>query len=104
MPKVDIRFFNIVVHHFFFGVILATIGFLTSKQKSHKKIILYAVGIGLIIDQLVFMLLGAGKDKEYWALPSLLSVFIIAFSVFLIRQKLTNFLLEKTPQFIAHSH
>ena len=96
VPEVDIKFLNIIIHHFWFGVILMAIGFLIPKQKTSSKIWLYGIGAGLIIDQLVFMLLGAGQDKEYWALPSLLGTIIIASVIFPIRQKVTKVLLGIT--------
>ena len=95
VPEVDVKFLNIIIHHFWFGVISMAIGFLIPKQKVYSKIWLYGIGAGLIIDQLVFMVLGAGQDKEYWAPPSLLGTIIIALVIFPIRQKITNFLLKK---------
>lgn len=95
VPEVDIKFLDIVAHHFWFGVILMAIGFFIPKKIVYPKILLYGIGAGLIIDQLVFMILGAGQDKEYWALPSLLGTIIIAGIIFPIRQKVTNFLLKK---------
>ena len=55
---------------------------------------MYSIGAGFIIDELIFMILGAGNDKEYWALPSLLGTIVIAFVIFPMRKKLTNFLLQ----------
>ena len=96
VPEVDIKFLDIVIHHFWFGVILMIIGLIIPKQKVYPKILLYGIGAGLIIDQLIFMILGAGKDKEYWALPSLLGTIIIALVIYPIRTKVTNFLLKGT--------
>lgn len=95
LPEVDTKFLDIVIHHFLFGVILMIIGLIVPKQKFYPKILLYGIGAGLIIDQLIFMLLGAGKDKEYWALPSSLGTIIIVLVIYPIRQRLTNFLLQK---------
>ncbi len=94
VPEVDIKFLDIVIHHFWFGIILMIIGLVIPKQKVYPKIFLYGIGAGLIIDQLIFMILGAGKDKEYWALPSLLGTIIIALVIYPIRTKITNFLLK----------
>jgi len=96
VPEVDIKFLDIVIHHFWFGVILMIIGLIIPKQKVYPKILLYGIGAGLIIDQLIFMILGAGKDKEYWALPLLLGTIIIALVIYLIRTKVTNFLFGDT--------
>lgn len=96
VPEVNIKFLDIVIHHFWFGVILMIIGLIIPKQKVYPKILLYGIGAGLIIDQLIFMILGAGKDKEYWALPSLLGTIIIALVIYPIRTKVTNFLFGGT--------
>jgi|TARA_Y100000310_G_C20000184_1_gene498125 peptidoglycan/LPS O-acetylase OafA/YrhL len=96
VPEVDIKFLDIVIHHFWFGVILMIIGVIVPKQKVYPKILLYGIGAGLIVDQLIFMILGAGKDKEYWALPSLLGTIIIVLVIYPIRTKVTNFLLKGT--------
>jgi len=94
VPEVDVKFFKVIVHHFWFGVILAIAGFVIPKQKIFPKILLYGIGIGLIVDQLIFMILGAGNDKEYWALPSLLGMIILVSILYPIRTKLTNILIE----------
>ena len=96
VPEVDLKFLDFVIHHFWFGVILIIAGLIIPKQKVYPKILLYSIGAGLIIDQLIFMILGAGKDKEYWALPSLLGTIIIALVIYPIRTKVTNFLLGDT--------
>ena len=96
VPEVDIKYLDIIIHHFWFGVVLLIIGLIIPKQNVYPKILLYGIGAGLIIDQLIFMILGAGKDKEYWALPSLLGTLIIALIIYPIRTKATNFLLKGT--------
>jgi len=95
VSEVDIKFLDMVIHHFWFGVILMIIGLIIPKQETHPKILLSGIGAGLIIDQLIFMILGAGEDKEYWELPYLLGTIIIALVIYPIRIKLTNFLLQK---------
>ncbi len=42
------------------------------------------------------MMLGAGNDKEYWALPSLLGAVITVLIIYPIREKITNFILRCT--------
>jgi hypothetical protein len=96
VPEVDIKFMDIVIHHFWFGVFLMIFGIILPKQKVYPKILLYGIGAGLIIDQFIFMILGAGNDKEYWALPSLFGTIIIALVIYPIRTKVTNFLLKGT--------
>lgn len=94
VPEVDIKIFDIVIHHFWFGIVLLIIGFIISNEKMYFKIFLYGIGAGLVIDQSTFMILGAGKDKEYWALPSLLGTLIITFVIYPVRSKLINYLLK----------
>ena len=90
VPEVDMKIFDIVIHHFLIGIILVLIGILIPKQKDYLKIFIYAIGIGLIIDQAVFMILGAGMDKEYWALPSLIGTGVLAGIVFFFRNKIAR--------------
>lgn len=96
VPEVHITFSGIIFHHFWIGVILMAVGLLIPLQRVYPKIVLYGFGAGLIADELIFMLLGAGKNKEYWELPSLLGMIILVFVTFPIRQKLINFLLQKS--------
>ncbi len=86
VPEGDIIFGSFVVHHFWFGIVLFVIGLIFVKG----RVWFYGVGLGLIADQLVFMILGAGKDAEYWALLSVLSMVIIAAIVYLIRENLIS--------------
>ena len=87
IPEVNITLFNIIIHHFWFGVILMLIGLFIPKKLFIFKIGIYGIGAGLIIDQLIFMILGAGQDKEYWAFPSLIGMIIMTFIVFELRKK-----------------
>lgn len=94
VPEVDIKILNVIIHHFWFGVVLSLTGLLISKERANLKILLFGIGAGLIIDQLIFMILGAGLDVQYWALPSLLGAIVISLVVYPVRIKLTNFLLK----------
>ncbi|OGG61026.1 hypothetical protein A3C86_04180 [Candidatus Kaiserbacteria bacterium RIFCSPHIGHO2_02_FULL_49_16] len=91
VPEVDILFNNIIIHHFWFGLIIAGISFLFTKH-TLCTLLLLAVGTGLMMDELIFVLLGAGHDKEYWSIPSLLGVFIGVLAAFLLRRKIVAFL------------
>jgi hypothetical protein len=92
VPEVDITFFNFVIHHFWFGVILFLIGFFIPNN--NIKIWFFGIGIGLIIDQFVFMILGAGKDKEYWAIFSVTGVILLSAILFFIRKRLISYLIK----------
>lgn len=86
VPEVNITFLGLVIHHFWFGVILLLGAFFTPEKYS-VRIFLYSIGSGLFVDQIVFMLLGAGNDQEYWALPSVLGVIILIAVVFFLKKR-----------------
>jgi hypothetical protein len=94
VPEVDLIVLGLIIHHFWFGIILAIIGLIIPKKYDWIKIIIYAIGFGLIIDQLIFMILGAGKDAQYWALPSLLGTIILALVILPLRKKISDWLLK----------
>lgn len=89
-PERDTYIFGILIHHFWYGIILLLIVFTIPKKYSIPKIFLSAIGLGYITDQLIFILLGAGKDKEYWALPSLLGTIILIVIIFPLRKKIID--------------
>lgn len=95
VPEVDILVFGFVVHHFWFAIPFLALAGIVRKKYSHITIFLYAIGVGFIVDQLAFMLLGGGKDQEYWSLPSLVGTVIVLSIVFFCRKKLANFLAKK---------
>jgi len=87
-PERNLIILGFLIHHFWFGCFALAIYFLIPKKYTKLKITILAIGSGLIFDQLVFMLLGAGYDKEYWALPSTIGTIILAIIVFFLRKKL----------------
>ncbi len=86
VPEVNITFGEIVIHHFWFGAVLLLCA-LFIPEKYSARIFLYGVGSGLFVDQLVFILLGAGNDEEYWSLPSVLGAAVLIGMIFFIRKK-----------------
>lgn len=90
IPNVDIYLGDWIVHHFWFGVILISFIFVIPKEHKTIRSILFGIGAGFILDQLVFMILGAGGDKEYWALPSSMSITIFTILIFFTREKLIS--------------
>ena len=51
------------------------------------------IGIGLIVDHLIYMILGAGGDEEYWAKGSLIGAGVMLVVVFIFRTHLHSFFL-----------
>ena len=90
IPEVDVTVVGLVIHHFWFGAILLFCAFLIPENHSFRML-LYGVGSGLFADQLVFMLLGAGNDKQYWSLPSISGVAVFIVVIFFIRKIFIQF-------------
>ncbi len=95
VPNVDITIFNNVIHHFWWGIALLVTGFIIPENKKSLKIVFYGIGLGLVIDQLVFMILGGGGDTEYWSLPSLGGAVVGAIILYLRRKEVLRFLLTR---------
>jgi len=95
VPEVDMPFFGVIIHHFWFGATFLLVGLILSKKYETVKIYLSAVGTGLMVDQFFFIILGAGKDKEYWSLFSLLGAFFLAIIVYFLKTKITSFILRR---------
>ena len=87
-PEKNFELFGLIIHHFWFGVplIVASLFF----RRGNVKTCIFAIGLGYIIDQIVFMILGAGFDKEYWALPSLLGTIVLVLLIFPFRKKIAD--------------
>ncbi len=94
-PESDIYIFGLNFHHFWTGLIIILLSLFLIKTKSSLGIIIFGIGAGLVSDQLVFMLLGGGGDKEYWSFIPTSSVLIIICIVFRVRKYLSFFVETK---------
>jgi hypothetical protein len=92
VPEKDLTFQGITIHHFWFGFPLIIASLILPKKYLPAKIFTLAIGLGLIIDQLIFILLGAGKDKEYWSIISTVSPIILLIVVYQLKNKLIKIL------------
>src|SRR3989344_9199191 len=94
--EIHLEIFGIIIHHFWFGVIILVVSFLISEKSMHLvKLCLGAIGTGLICNELIFMLFGAGLYPQYWSLPSIIGMIFMAFFFFFFLQSISNFLLNK---------
>ncbi len=91
VPNVDFTFLDFVLHHFWFGILLISVSFLFMKKK-HFRIILFAIGCGLFVDELAFMMMGAGGDNEYWGWLSVGGTILIGCIVGIFRKNLLIFI------------
>lgn len=94
VPEANITFLGLVIHHFWFGVALL-LGAIFLPENHSLRIFLYGVGGGLLVDQLFFMLIGAGNDKEYWSLPSFLGAVLLTGLIFFIKERVIQFSLYR---------
>jgi hypothetical protein len=94
-PESDIYIFGLNFHHFWTGLIIILLSLFLIKTKSSLGIVIFGIGAGLVSDQLVFMLLGGGGDKEYWSFIPTSSVVIIICIIFCIRKYLSFFVETK---------
>jgi len=92
VPNKDVLVFGMVVHHFWFGVLMVLLGW-SLPMIPYVSILLIGIGIGLIADHLIYMLLGAGGDEEYWAKGSIIGAVFTLVVIFVLRDEIYRFLL-----------
>ena len=86
-PNIDLKLGGLIIHHFWFGIILIVVSILIKHK--NVRLIIFAIGSGLAIDQFVFIVLGGG-DLTYWNALSTMSTIILIMIVFLWREKITS--------------
>jgi peptidoglycan/LPS O-acetylase OafA/YrhL len=94
VPEVDLRLFGLIIHHFWFGALFFLIGFFCPKKLKWLKVGSVGIGLGLMLDQLVFLLLGGGKDQEYWNRASVLGTTVLTLGLYPFRKKLLSLLVR----------
>lgn len=94
IPELDIKVFNVMIHHFWLGIMFIVIAFFIPKGKETIRLIFYGFGIGWVIDQFIFIILGAGMDKQYWAFPSVTGAIILALLAYSFRNKLVKLIVR----------
>ncbi|MBY0473422.1 hypothetical protein K2Q00_04070 [Patescibacteria group bacterium] len=92
IPEVDVKMFRTVIHHFWFGIFFMVLSFPLSAINHTLGVVALGVGLGLAADELVFMLRGGGRDKQYWTAPSILGALILLVSIFYFQTSLVSFL------------
>ena len=79
------------LHHLYYGVILIFASIIYKNKLNKSIVIPFAVGLGLIADELIFLLpffYGDGTKYYYFSLPSVIGVILIALLVVLLRRKI----------------
>src|SRR3989338_2037622 len=80
IPSPTIKSFRL--HHYMFGIIGIVIGLLFSS------ILIYAIGIGLFIDELAYILIGGKTHKDNYSKKSLLGTVFFILLVFIFKNYL----------------
>ena len=91
-PDKDVTLFGIIIHHFWMGVVLVGIGWFLPNI-AYVSVLIFGVGLGLIADHLIYMILGAGGDEEYWAKGSLIGAGAMLVLVFIFRSQIFSLFL-----------
>ena len=90
IPDKDLKLFGIIIHHFWIGVLLVLIGWLLPNI-AYISVSIFGIGLGLIADHLIYMILGAGGDEEYWAKGSLIGAVFTLLVIFIFRTQIYSF-------------
>lgn len=64
-PTSSPTIFNLRLHHYMYGLMLIPVALVL------QSVVLYAVGLGLFIDELTFLIRGGGHHKENYSWQSL---------------------------------
>lgn len=67
------------MHHYMYGIVLILIGFLT------HSIIVYAIGLGLFIDELSYLIISGKTHEDNYSRKSLLGTVFLIILVFIFR-------------------
>jgi hypothetical protein len=77
-----------IIHHFWIGMLLVLLSWLLSPKYTILRAVLFPIGLGLVADELVYILLGGRTVSEYWSNYSVWGAIMMAILIFLIRKKL----------------
>ena len=76
-------------HHYMYGMIIVVFSLVV------HSLVLYAIGVGLFVDELAFLFLKPKNYKTYYSKRSMIGTFAFVFIVFLLR----NYLVTAFVQF-----
>jgi hypothetical protein len=71
------------IHHYMYGVVGVILALIINS------ITLYAIGLGLFIDELTYILIGGKTHKDNYSMKSLIGTLVFIIVVFLLKYYLT---------------
>jgi hypothetical protein len=74
------------IHHWMYGVILIILSFIVSS------IALYAVGLGLFVDEFSYILIGGKTHKDNYSIKSLFGTLLFVILVYIFQTQIRSLL------------
>ncbi len=78
-PQTRFTLKQTAIHHFWLGIALLLVSLVFTGL---IRVLIFAVGLGFVVDELLFMILGGGDAKRYWSKKSMVGALL--FSVIVI--------------------
>jgi len=76
---------------FFITILLTRVFVLMLASLLIKNITMFAIGLGLFVDELAYLLLRGKTHRDNYSFPSLLGTALFVLFIFLVRAKLIKF-------------
>ncbi len=70
------------MHHYMYGIVLVVLG-LAVRNKT-----VYAIGLGLLLDEVPLLMMGGSTYQEYFSAPSLVGVGALIGAVFFSKERI----------------
>lgn len=90
LPSNKIIVGGIRINHFWIGVILILLVLFVSKNYSIIKMILFPIGLGIVADELSFMIFSDRTLTDYWSIYSIVGIIATATIIFMLKEKLAS--------------
>lgn len=78
------------INHFWIGLAFFLIVGLLAKRYNLLRMILFSIGLGIVSDELFFMIFSNRTIDDYWSIYSVSGLIIIMIIVFISRKKLVD--------------
>lgn len=79
-----------IIHHFWIGAVLILFVLLLPKKYTGLRIIMFSAGLGLVADELIYIILGGRTVSEYWSIYSVVGAIMMTAIIFATRKRLAR--------------